>query len=158
MPSPAPAHRALRIALIALGAAILLFLATALALLSWGWTWLHDPIERQLTARMGRAVHIGTIRRIDHGFSNATLAIDDIKVAQPDWVGGGTFATIARARIQLPIWPILRGAFRPTSIELEGFRLHLIRRDAQHANWKGLPGGGGKGGGGTSLRHFSTLR
>lgn len=155
MPSQPPAHRALRIALIALGAALLLFVTTALALLTWGWAWLHDPIERQLTARMGRTVHIGAIRRIDHGFSNATLAIEGIRVAQPDWVGGGDFASVRRARVQLPIWPILHGAFRPTSIELEGLRLHLVRRDAQHANWKGLPGGGGKSGGGTSLRHFA---
>ncbi|PZU11591.1 AsmA family protein [Sphingomonas sp.] len=152
---PLTSHSRLRIALAAIAGTLLLLLIAALALLTYGWAWLHDPIERQLSARLGRAVTIGSVRRIDHGVSNATLAIDDIRVAQPGWVGGGEFATIRRARIVLPILPVLRGAIRPDSIELEGLRLHLIRRDAQHANWKGLPASGGGGASGGGPRHFA---
>jgi uncharacterized protein involved in outer membrane biogenesis len=140
--------RRLRLTLIALAGMIAALLIAALLLLSFGWTYLRAPIERSLTARFGRTATIGSIRRIDHGFLNATLAIDDIRIAQPDWVGNGDFATVRRARIELPILPILRGAIQPRWIALEGLRVHLIRRDAVHANWKGLPGGGKSGGGG----------
>lgn len=141
--------RELRIVALALGAILLAALVTSLLLLSFGWALLRKPIEQRLSARLGRAVTIASIRRLDHGFLDATLAIDGIRVAQPDWAGPGAFAEIRRATIALPVLPILHGAIRPRSVALEGLDLHLIRRDATLSNWKGLPGGkdGGSGGG-----------
>lgn len=147
--------RRLRIALIAFAAAILTLLIAALLLFTYGWAWLRAPIEHRLTARFGREVRIAAIRRTDHAILTATLAIEGVRVANPAWVGGGDFATVRRATIRLPILPVLRGAIRPDWMELDGVRLHLIRRDATHATWKGFPKGGrGAGGGGSGLTHL----
>ncbi|MDO6416590.1 AsmA family protein [Sphingomonas sp. BIUV-7] len=147
-------RRGPRIALAGVAVLLVLLLVAALLLLSFGWTWLRHPIEQRLSARLGRQVTIASIRRLDHGLLDATLAIDGIRVAQPGWVGGGDFASVRRATVILPILPVLRGAIRAQSVELEGLRVHLIRRDSDHANWKDIPGGkGGKGGKGPGPAH-----
>ena len=142
----------LRIVALSAGGAILILVVTALIVLSFGWSYLRVPLERRLTASMGRPVTIGAVRRIDHGFLVATLAIDDVRVPQPGWVGGGDFIRVRRATVMLPILPLLHGAVRPRSIALDGLFVALVRRQGEHANWTGLPAGGRRGGG---LPHLS---
>lgn len=129
----------------ALGLASLL-LIIALLLLSFGWTLLRRPLERRLSATFDRTVTIGRIARTDHAFFNATLVVDEVKVAQPKWAGPGAMIHIRRAQIQFPVLPLLAGRFRPQAAEIDGLRVALVRTDALHANWKGLPGGGSSGG------------
>ncbi|WP_420141886.1 AsmA family protein [Sphingomonas sp.] len=137
-------HRAL---IIGTGAAILLLLLAALLVLSFGWTWLRRPLELQLSRTFGRPVTVAMLRRTDHGFLHPVIEARGIRIAQPDWVGGGDMARIDRATVRLPLIPLLAGQVKPESIELDGLRVNLVRRDATLANWKGLPGGGGGSGG-----------
>ena len=128
---------------------LLLLLIAALVLLSFGWTLLRRPLEQRLSATFGRPVSIGRIVRTDNAFFNATLVAEDVRVAQPAWAGKGTMIRIRRAQVQFPVLPLLTGRFRPQAAEIDGLRVALIRTDTEHANWKGLPGGGGSSGGGT---------
>jgi AsmA family protein len=142
-----------RALVIGIGGAILLLLIAALLVLSFGWTWLRRPLEHQLSRTFGRPVTVAALRRIDHGFLHPVIEARGIRVAQPDWVGGGDMARISRATVRLPLIPLLFGQVKPETIELDGLRVNLVRRDATFANWKGLPGGGsGDGGSSPDIR------
>ena len=102
-------------------------------------------VARRLSAESGRAVTIGAIRRIDHALLHPGFAIDDVRVAQPSWVGGGDMLRIRSATIRLPLLPLLVGRVEPDSIDLDGVALALVRADSAHANWLGRRGGGARG-------------
>lgn len=158
MQAPRFDARRWRIVACSAGGAIIVVVAVALLLLSFGWSRLRVPLERRLTATIGRPVTIGALRRTDHTFLIATLAVDDLRVAQPGWVGGGDFIRVRHARVTLPILPLLHGAVRPTAVELDGLFVALVRKDGAHANWKDLPGddpGGSKSGGSHGLAHLT---
>src|SRR4051812_40787898 len=139
-------HRDRRAGFIFLGLIVALLIA-ALLILSFGWTYLRAPLEQRLSSRFGRPVTIGSIRRVDHHLFTADLRIADVRIAQPGWVGGGAMIAVREALVRLPILPLLYGHADPQSIEVDGLRIALIRRDALHTNWKEIPKGKGKGGG-----------
>ncbi|WP_116091574.1 AsmA family protein [Sphingomonas crusticola] len=137
----------------AVGGTILALLLIIFLILSYGWAYLRGPLEQSLSRQFGRAVTVGALDRIDHGFLQADLRIRDIRVAQPEWAGGGDMIVIRSALVRLPIIPLMFGQARPHSLEVDGLTIALLRQDPLHANWKGF-GGGGKGGGG-SLQHLT---
>lgn len=118
-----------------------------LLLVSFGWGLLRHPLERRLSARFGRAVTIGGLSRIDHGFLHPVLAIRDVAVAQPAWAPPGAMIAVRQATVRLPLGPLLLGQAHPQSIAIDGLRVALLRLDTERANWKGWPNGGGGGGG-----------
>ena len=139
-------RRAFIAVLIALG----LFLVAAILILSFAWSDLRAPLERHLSRLLGRPVTIGALRRIDHSLLHPVLQIGNMHVAQPMWVGGGDMIVVRSAVVRLPLLPLLFGRAEPQSIEIDGLTVALVRRDATHANWKGLPHGSGMG----SIAHF----
>lgn len=141
-------HRRALIILVCTAAAILLAL---LLVLTFGWSLLRQPIERHLANRLGRRVSIGAIRRVDRGFFHPELQIANLHIGQPAWAGGGDMVVVRSARVKLPLLPLLGGQALPSAIDLDGLAISLIRRDADHASWKGLPPGNGLP---ASLRHF----
>jgi uncharacterized protein involved in outer membrane biogenesis len=141
-------HRRALVMLVCAAAAILLAL---LLVLTFGWALLRQPLERHLASRLGRRVSIGSIRRVDRGFFHPELQIDNLHIGQPDWTGGGDMVVVRRARVKLPLLPLLGGRALPSAIDISGLSITLIRRDADHASWKGLPPGDGLP---ASLRHL----
>jgi AsmA family protein len=142
-PSFLQRHRRWLIGLV-VAAALLLFLT--LLLLTFGWAYLRRPLETQLSRQIGRPVTIASIGRVDHSFLFPVVEVRGVRVAQPDWVGGGDMVTIRRATAHLRLLSLLAGRAHPDSIAIDGLRVALVRRDSTHANWKGLKGGS-KGGG-----------
>ncbi len=120
-----------------------------LLMLTFGWSYLRQPVAHMLSRELGRTVTIGAITRIDHGFSEPVLRVTDVRIAQPDWVGGGDMVAVRQATVRLPLLPLLVGHVRPEAVEIDGVAVALVRFDAQRANWKGLP----RGGSGNGLEH-----
>jgi uncharacterized protein involved in outer membrane biogenesis len=137
-------HRHRRALIVGL-AIIFALLLTAILILTFAWGHLRAPLERHLSGSLGRPVTIGAIRRIDHGLLHPVLQIGNVHVAQPAWVGGGDMVVVRHAIVRLPLLPLLFGRAEPQSIEIDGLTVALVRRDAAHANWKGLPQGNGRG-------------
>lgn len=135
-------HRRTLIAILCVLAALWFVL---LLVLTFGWTHLRGPLERHFSKELGRPVSIGAMRRIDHTFFSPEIQIGNVHVAQPDWVGGGDMIIVRRANVQLPLLPLLFGQAHPHSIVIDGLTVALVRRDATHANWKGLPQSGHAG-------------
>src|SRR6187402_2064275 len=137
-------HRRAAIAIVGVIAALLL---AAILILSFGWSHLRQPLERQMSRQWGRPVTIGAIHRIDHSIFSPVLRIGNVRIPQPAWVGGGDMIVVREANVHLSLLPMLLGRARPSAIEVDGLSIALVRRDALHANWKNIPGGNGAGGG-----------
>jgi uncharacterized protein involved in outer membrane biogenesis len=144
--------RRYRIPAIVVASLLVSLLVAAVLVLTFGWTFLRQPLERKLSRDFGRPVTIGALRRIDHGFLHPVIEARDVRIAQPAWVGGGQMVAIRRATVRLPLLPLLAGRARPETVALDGPRIALVRRDSRLANWKDLPGGGGGGGGAAAPR------
>jgi AsmA family protein len=124
---------------LAIVCAVAVFFFVALLILTYGWAHLRGPLERHFSKELGRSVSIGAVRRIDHSFFSPEIQLGNVHVAQPDWVGGGDMIIVRRANVQLPLLPLLFGQAHPHSIAIDGLTVALVRRDASHANWKGIP-------------------
>jgi len=124
---------------LAIVCAVAAFLFVALLILTYGWAHLRAPLERHFSRQLGRPVSIGALRRIDHTFFSPEIQLGNVHVAQPGWVGGGDMIIIRHADVQLPLLPLLFGRAHPHSIAIDGLTVALVRRDATHANWKGIP-------------------
>jgi len=135
--------------LIAIACTVAACLFLLLLILTYGWAYLREPLERRLSSELGRPVTIGAVRRIDHTFFSPEIQIGNMHVAQPGWVGGGDMIIVRHATVDLPLLPLLFGQAHPRAITIDGLTLALNRRDAAHANWKGLPKLGQAG----TLRH-----
>jgi AsmA family protein len=141
-----------RRALIAVACAVAAIFLVLILILSFGWSHLRGPLERHFSSTLGRPVTIGAVRRIDHSLFSPEIQIGNMHVAQPAWVGGGDMIIIRRATVRMPLLPLLFGQARPHAITIDGLTVALVRRDATHANWKGLPT---MGSGGGSLEHVT---
>lgn len=108
-------------------------------------------VARRLSASSGRTITIGAIRRLDHRLLHPRFAIDDVRVAQPGWVGGGDMLRVRTATIRLPLLPLLVGRVAPESIDLDGFALALVRAGDGRANWLSPRKRGGR----TPLDHLT---
>ena len=136
---------------LAIVCAVAVFFFVVLLVLTYGWAHLRGPLERHFSKELGRSVSIGAVRRIDHTFFSPEIQLGNIHVAQPDWVGGGDMIIVRQANVQLPLLPLLFGQAHPHSIAIDGLTVALVRRDAAHANWKGIPQTGYTG---AWLRHM----
>lgn len=125
--------------LIAIVCAIAAFFFVVLLVLTYGWAHLRGPLERHFSRELGRPVSIGALRRVDHTFFSPEIQLGNVHVAQPGWVGGGDMIIVRQANVQLPLLPLLFGQAHPRSIAIDGLTVALVRRDANHANWKGFP-------------------
>lgn len=128
------------------GIALGVLLVAALLVLSFGWAYLRRPLEHAFSRQLGRPVTIASVRRTDRSFLHPVIELGGIRIAQPDWVGGGDIVTIRRAIVRLRLLPMLLGQAKPQAVTLDGARVNLIRRDKDHANWQGMSGGGSKRG------------
>lgn len=130
------ATRRLKIAGLAVGGAILLLSIGAILLLSFGWGLLRPIAERRLSASLDRRVTIGRIHRLGGGPFDPLLGIEDVRVAQPAWIGPGEMLRLREARVRLPVPGLLAGRPRPAIMLLDGMRLTLARDASGRANWE----------------------
>jgi uncharacterized protein involved in outer membrane biogenesis len=92
-------------------------------------------IEGRLSSAVHAPVHIGSITR-DSWFSfSPTIALRDVHVAQPDWVGPGDSVQLASAEVRVPVLALLTGGFHPQRVHVDGLNVALVRNAAGRANW-----------------------
>ncbi|RZF64011.1 AsmA family protein [Sphingomonas populi] len=121
--------------LILVGIAALLVLA--LGALPFGL--LRPMIERGISTRFGAPAHIGAIRRLQVFSYTPDIAIDDLRIAQPDWVGGGDFIRARTVTVRLPVLKLLFGGVKPDALAIDGLAVALVRDANGRSNWKGKP-------------------
>lgn len=100
------------------------------------WGLLKPLIERRLEERFARPVVIGQLERVDRFGFTPVIAISDVRIPHPSWVGDGDFVRLARARASLPLAALLTGGFAPRDVQVTGLALSLVRDKDGRTNWK----------------------
>ena len=120
----------------ATAACLLVLIVLALLLLSFGWDLLRPVAERRASAVLGRTVSITRIRRVGGGLLHPLLAIEGVRIAQPNWAGRGDMVRLQSARVRIAALPLLTGKFEPQSTLIDGLRVALFRSVNGQANWE----------------------
>jgi uncharacterized protein involved in outer membrane biogenesis len=93
-------------------------------------------IEGRLSSAIHAPVHIGSITR-DSWFSfTPTIALRDVRIAQPAWVGAGDFVRVGSAEVRVPVMALLTHGFRPERVHVDGLNVALVRDAGGRANWE----------------------
>jgi uncharacterized protein involved in outer membrane biogenesis len=93
-------------------------------------------IEGRLSSAIHAPVHIGSITR-DSWFSfTPKIALRDVRISQPAWVGTGDFVRLKSAEVSVPVIALITGKFRPERLRLDGLDVALIRDADGRANWE----------------------
>lgn len=115
-------------------AVIVLGLTILLAAFPVGWA--KPMVERQLSAKTGRPVTIGSLSRETALSFTPTIMVRDVSIPQPAWAGPGQLASIRSLRLRVPVLPLLIGRVRPHLLSVTGFRLDLVRLADGRENWR----------------------
>jgi uncharacterized protein involved in outer membrane biogenesis len=140
MNSSPTSHRALKVLLGTLAAALVLLglLVTAAALMDGNQ--LRGPLVRYLTAHTGRPWRIdGPIEAHLVSFHPSLIA-GQVTIANPPWAPAGNTAEIAKLTIVFDL-PLFSRPFAIRRLVLDGANVHLWRDADAHANWiRNAPG------------------
>jgi uncharacterized protein involved in outer membrane biogenesis len=110
-----------------------ILLLVILAAMPWGA--FKSGIESRLSARFGRPVTIGSVKRVDAFSLWPTIRVRDLRIPQADWAGKGYLAVIPDVTVRFPALPLLIGRFRPEDIVASGGQLSLVRDAQRRVNW-----------------------
>lgn len=96
---------------------------------------LRSIIASELQGTYDREVEIGGISR-DSLFSfSPVITIQNIRVAQPAWVGKGDFLRLKSMSARVNMFNIIIGGAGPDRILADGLELSLIRDENGRSNW-----------------------
>lgn len=116
---------------------VVALLALALGALPFGL--MRPVIERRIATRFGAATHIGSIRRLQAFSYTPDIAIEDLRIAQPNWVGDGDFIRARTVTLRLPVFGLLFGGAQPDALAIDGLDVALVRDVNGRSNWQGRP-------------------
>ena len=112
----------------------ILLVALAILILLWDWNWFKRPIERYVTAKTGRALHIDG--NLDVGLGRTlTVTADGLRFANAKWAREVEMVTTERLEFDLRAWPLLRGQFVVPRISLQRPIVHFQRDTKTGGNW-----------------------
>ena len=140
MNSSPTSHRALKVLLGTLAAALVLLglLVTAVALMDGNQ--LRGPLVRYLTAHTGRPWRIDGPIEAHLVSLHPSLIAGQVTIANPPWAPPGNTAEIAKLTLVFDL-PLFSRPFAVRKLVLEGANLHLWRDADAHANWiRNAPG------------------
>ncbi|MFP4127002.1 MAG: AsmA family protein [Alphaproteobacteria bacterium] len=110
-------------------------------------SWLRARLEAALTRMLEREVTIGAVS-VGPGVT-ATIVVEDVAIANPDWASRDHFVTLDRAAARLDLTALLRdGALSFESLSITEPVVALERSGEEQATWRrGLAGEDGGDGG-----------
>lgn len=123
---PWPARRWQRV--LAVAGLVLAALVLLAALVPWNL--LRGPIERALSARTGRSVHIGALQVRPGRITRVVL--EQVRLGNPDWAQDRDLLQSRRAEIHIRLWPLLRH---------RRLELPWVRLEQPQASLQALPDG-----------------
>jgi uncharacterized protein involved in outer membrane biogenesis len=111
-----------------------------LVLLFFPWDTLRGPINRYVSEKTGRKFEITRHLDVDLGFRTATVKLDGIEFANPEWARDPYLIQADRAEIDIRIWPLLTkklifpriALWKPTvglQMEADGRRTWALGKD-----------------------------
>ncbi|MGI4778905.1 MAG: AsmA family protein [Janthinobacterium lividum] len=73
------------------------------------WDMLRGPINRYVSEKTGRKFEITRRLDVDLGLHGATVKLDGVEFANPDWARDPYLVRAERAEIDIRLWPLLVG-------------------------------------------------
>jgi uncharacterized protein involved in outer membrane biogenesis len=114
--------------------ALVALVVLALGMLPFGL--LRPVVAARISARYGAPVHIGSITRRQTFSYAPDISINDLRIAQPAWVGGGDFVVARSVTMRLPVLRLLFGTVHPDAVTIDGLTIALVRDASGRANWQ----------------------
>ena len=93
---------------VAIGLALLVLLIVALALF-FPWNMLREPLNRFVSEKTGRKFEITRRLDVHPGLFTATIDLDGIEFANPEWARKPYLLKAERADFDIRLWPLLTG-------------------------------------------------
>jgi uncharacterized protein involved in outer membrane biogenesis len=128
---------------IVLGVLLVVF---GLVLAFMDWNALRGPVERTMSARLGRTVAIeGALDMKFHG-GTPRITVNDLVVRHPKWIGEGIMAHIERVTLDVRLLPLLVGRLVLPFVHIERPEFYLVRNVQGNGNWELKQGKGARSG------------
>jgi len=90
--------------------AIAVFLALLVLLIAFfPWDVLRGPVNRYVSEKTGRKFEITRRLDVGLGFRQATVKLDGIEFANPDWARDPYLVRAERAEMDIRLWPLITG-------------------------------------------------
>ena len=90
--------------------AIAIFLALLVLLIAFfPWDVLRGPVNRYVSEKTGRKFEITRRLDVGLGFRQATVKLDGIEFANPDWARDPYLLRAERAEMDIRLWPLITG-------------------------------------------------
>lgn len=127
--------RLIRITLVAVG-----FLAVILIIAVVGVFWYVDSLARR-GVEAGGSYALGvdtTVRSVDVGLFRGTVAVDGLRIANPQGFEGPTFLTMEDGRTTIAIRTLRQEVVRIPTLHLSDVDVTLIRRADGSANYQAI--------------------
>lgn len=86
-----------------------LMVALVLLVLFFPWDLLRGPVNRFVSEKTGRHFEITRQLDVKPGWRQATVFLDGIEFANPDWARTSHLVKAERAEIDIRLWPLLSG-------------------------------------------------
>ncbi|MDF3030148.1 MAG: hypothetical protein K0R03_706 [Moraxellaceae bacterium] len=127
------------LALAVLGALLLAFAVCEAV----GWPFLRGPLASQLSTRLQRDVSLDGRFRL-HLLGSIRLAVEELRIAGPDWESGAEgqpFVSARDASLSLPYGTVFgqlrgNGVLRINRLEVGSIEARLVRDAGGRANWQ----------------------
>lgn len=88
---------------------VALFAILVLIVMFFPWDVLRGPVNRYVSEKTGRTFEITRHLDVDLGWRSATVKLDGIEFANPDWARDPYLVRAERAELDLRLWPLLGG-------------------------------------------------
>ena len=128
-----------------IGAALLLLGAMWLGLLFFPWDGLRGPLTRYVSEQTGRHFEITQHLGVDWSPHGATVILDGIELANPDWAREPWLLRARSARLQLRLLPLLSGHVVIPRLQLASPQVALELQPDGRRSWSIVKAGGKDG-------------
>ncbi len=109
--------------------AVLVLIALSLDLSTY-----REPLQLGISKAVGRRVSLRGEMSLQLSLY-PTIAIEDVRVANPPWASRSDLARAARVELQLALWSLVRGDLKILKVGIEGLDLLLEARADGADNW-----------------------
>lgn len=110
-------------------------LAIVFALGVMDWNYFKGPVERVLSARAGRPVHIDGNLDVNLISWNPGASVEGLRIANTDWAGGGDFVAIEQLDVKVKLLPLFKGDVVLPLLHVEKPVVRLVRLEDGRNNW-----------------------
>ena len=94
----------------------------------------RKPLQKILSAQLGRPVHLDGALDL-HISLKPALRVRDFGIAEPEGFGEGDFVRVGELQVRLDLWPLIHRQFKAETLSASGVKIHLKQRADGSNNW-----------------------